>query len=120
MPDILPDSRMQDRRQFVPGPGGNWVPIFCANCHREGGLVPEENMSFAFWLCNPCFAKCGELTIGLVMPDQVFWEEVKQAQLAKYGHIPTADEVIVSLADTGSLESLLVRSRDAMTPGAGS
>jgi len=117
MADILPDSRMQDRRQFVPGPMGNWIPTFCANCFREGPLVPEDS-TFAFWLCNPCFEKCGELTIGTVMPEQVFYEQVKQAQLEKYGRIPSAEEVVISLADTGSLESLLARSRDAMTPRA--
>lgn len=118
MANVLPDCRMQDRRQFVPGPMGNWVPTFCANCGRQGPLVPEENMTFAFWLCNPCFATCGELTVGMVMPDEVFWEAVIQAQLAKYGRIPNAAEIIMLLADPGSLESLLARSRDAMTPRA--
>jgi hypothetical protein len=54
-PDTLPDSRLKQSKGLVHGgPAGqfrmNWVPIYCANCGAAGGLVPEENKTFAFWL----------------------------------------------------------------------
>ena len=68
---------------MIRGPGGNWVPIFCANCHTPGGRVPEENMTFAFWLCNPCWEKYGAPAALMVSPDEVFWSEVAAEQAAK-------------------------------------
>jgi hypothetical protein len=81
--------------------------------------MPEENMTFAFWLCNLCFAKHGDITNTMVMPDEVFWEEVKQAQLDKHGHTLNVEETLVALADPESLESRLARDRGALTPAAG-
>lgn len=116
---ILPDSRtstIHTPKGAVMGTMGWEVPIFCASCGVEGGRVPQENMNFVFWLCKECFAKHGYLTNMMVMPDEVFWEEVKQAQLAKYGHNLNADETRLALSDPESLESRLARSRAAMTP----
>lgn len=118
-PDVLPDSRARSGRGAVMGPLGFMQPIFCASCHAEGGLVTEASMTFAFWLCNDCFATYGELTGMMVMPDEVFWRQVQEAQLAKYGRIPTAEEVRVLLTDPESLESTLARSKAAMTPKTG-
>lgn len=115
-PLVLPDSRAANPTGLVPSVNGWQVPIFCASCGVKGGLVPEENMTFAFWLCNPCFAAHGEITNTMVMPDEVFWEEVKHAQLDKYGHNLTPEETIASLADPESLESRLARDRAALTP----
>ena len=117
-PDVLPDSRSRSGRGAVMGPLGFMQPIFCASCGCEGGLVTEDAMTFAFWLCNDCFATYGELTGMMVMPDEVFWRQVHDAQMAKYGRIPTAEEVRVLLADPESLESTLARSKAAMTPKA--
>src|SRR4051812_5939621 len=121
--NILPDSRqrvlMTPKGAVNMGVAGFQVPIFCANCGVQGGTVPEENMTFAFWICTPCFAAHGEITNTMVMPDEVFWAEVQQAQETKYGRSLTADETALSLADPDSLESLLARSRAALTPHAG-
>lgn len=75
-------------------------------------------MLFVSWFCNPCFAKYGEQTGFTVVPDEVFWEIVKQEQLAKYGRVLTADETVLSLSDPDSLESCLARNRSALTPRA--
>jgi len=123
MPSVLPDSRTRliatPHAAVNMGLAGFQVPIFCASCGAPGGHVPEENMTFVFWLCTPCFQAHGEITNTMVMPDEVFWEEVKQAQLAKYGRALNAEETERSLADPESLESRLARSRAALTPHAG-
>ena len=98
----------------------SFVPIFCANCGASGGFVPEENMTFAFYLCNEqqngCFEKYGIPAHALAIPDQVFWQKVKEAQLEKYGRELTSKEVIQYLADPNSLMSVLARSRKSITP----
>ena len=76
--DILPDSRTKRTvgRVFSKGLFSTWVPIYCANCAADGGLVPEENMTFAFWLCNNCFETFGKIAGVMMIPDEVFWREV--------------------------------------------
>lgn len=81
--EILPDSRLQRIVGAIPGPGGWWQPVFCAVCGKPFGYVPEENCDFACWLCNECSEIHGAVFNGMMMPDEVFWEEVKQAQLDK-------------------------------------
>ncbi len=114
-PDILVDSRTTTvftPRGAVPGPGGYWVPIFCASCGRDGGLVPQENMTFVSWLCNPCFAIYGPQTVLMVMPDQVFWEKVKQEQLEKYGRLLSSEELqVIVEADATPLATLIKQGR---------
>jgi len=108
MPDMLPDCRMKDRRQFTQTVLGISVPTFCANCGRRGPDVPEDGCTFAFWLCNPCFATHGAETLGLVMPDEVFFEKVKQEQLAAHGRFLTEAELITIVeTDASSLATLL-------------
>lgn len=119
MSDILPDSRAKDPRGRVIVGSQVWVPIFCANCGRPGGMCPEENMTFLFYQCEPCARTYGALAATMAMPDEVFWETVKQAQIEKYDRVPSPEEVATALADPLSLESLLARNRDALTPKAG-
>lgn len=114
--DILPDSRAKGGRGAILGPMGFMIPIFCASCGVQGGHCPEENMTFLYWTCNECTAKHGEVANTMVMPDEVFWEELKNAQLEKHGRFLSADEIVIELADPESLMSLLARSRAAMTP----
>lgn len=120
---LFPDSRLRliatPHDAINVGVAGYWVPIFCASCGCDGGAVPQENMSFAFWLCNSCFDKHGASTLFMTTPDSVFWEEVKQAQLAKYGRFLTPEEVADKLTDPESLESRLARDRKLLTPHAG-
>lgn len=118
--NILPDSRTTANRGAMQSPQGFWVPIYCASCGCDGGKVPEENCTYVCWLCDSCFAKHGAATLGTIIPDQIFWEEVRQAQLAKYGRNLNEAETIASLADPESLESRLARSRAGLTPKAGS
>jgi hypothetical protein len=124
VPDnILPDSRLRNNGTPQGSKvinGMNFVPIFCANCGAPGGFVPEENMTFAFYLCdvrqNGCYEKHGVAAHFLAIPDRVFWQKVKEAQIERYGRELTSKEVIQYLADPNSLMSVLAKSRKAITP----
>ena len=76
--NILPDSRAKTTRGRIFVGSQAWVPVFCANCGKEGGSCPEENMTFMFYLCPSCFESKGAITNTMVMPDEVFWRKVRQ------------------------------------------
>lgn len=112
MPDILPDSRMQDRRQFIPSVLGNLVPVFCGNCGKRGPDCYEENMTFMFWLCRPCAETYGPIAGTMLMPDEVYWEKLKQEQLATYGRFLTEAELVaIVAADASPLATLIKEGR---------
>src|SRR6266550_120985 len=107
MSEVLPDSRPAHSTGSKMLNGSWWAPIFCANCGAPGGMAPEENMTFIFWLCTPCFESHGEIVKTYVMPDEVFWEKVKQEQLALYGRYLTEQELVdVVAADASPLATL--------------
>ena len=111
-PDILPDSRLARSVGMKQMGGIWWVPIYCAFCGAEGGLVPEENTTFVFWMCNSCFKTHGEITNLYVMPDEVFWEKVKQEQLTEFGRFLTEQELVqVVEADASPLATLIKQRR---------
>lgn len=90
------------------GPMGWMEPSFCINCHRRGPDVPSENMRHFSWLCNPCFKVHGDALAGMVMSDQVWWEQAKQESLEKYGRELTHEELAaVAAADVSPLATLL-------------
>jgi len=65
-------------------------------------------MTFVFYLCPPCFADCGELTNTMVMPDELFWEKIKQEQIEQYGRfLPEAELSEVIAADASPLATLI-------------
>ena len=86
MPEILPDCRMKTPKGAIQGPGqwSSWIPIFCANCGKEGGKVPEENMTFAFWLCTYCYETYGAIAATMIVPDEVFWAKIEEEQQETY------------------------------------
>jgi len=88
--DLLPDSRTRagtdgKRLQMPNRTIATWVPIYCANCGVSGGRVPEENCSFAFYLCNGCVERWGTIAGTYQMPDEVFWQKVRDQQNEQYG-----------------------------------
>lgn len=93
MKDTLPDSRAREPKGLVWSPQGWMVPIFCANCGKEGGVVTQEHCTYAFWLCDLCFERCGKLTGMLVVPDSVFWEKVRNEQLEAFGRLLSHEEM---------------------------
>lgn len=91
--DLLPECRAQAPRHSVHrGVLGPWVPVFCANCGAEGGRVPEENMTFCFYLCTPCAETHGQIAGTMLMPDEVFFQKVAEAQLETHGRFLTEAE----------------------------
>ena len=111
---VLPDSRMAEpigsQRMVMPKFGAvNQVPIYCANCgEKSGWVVPEEHCTFACYLCDPCAAKWGALYGTLLMPDEVFWRKVAEAELDKYGRILTDEELKFVTENTERGLSLLL------------
>lgn len=111
-PDILPDSRPSRITKSVWYAGAWWTPIYCANCGADGGIVPEENMTFAFYICTPCYEKHGAILNMYLMPDEVFWEKMKQEQLERYGHYLSEQELEeVIREDTSPLARLIKQRR---------
>lgn len=99
--EILPDSRTQRMPSGVNrGVLGTWLPVFCANCGAEGGLVPDANMTFCFYLCNTCAETYGQIAGMMLMPDEVFFAKVAEAQLERYGRYLTPDECAQVAEDT--------------------
>ena len=121
--EFLPDSRLKDkdkgnvRLPFANTMPMNWVPIFCANCGAPGGWVPEESTTFAFYLCNPCAEKWSPLAGTMAVPDEVFWQKVKDAQIEKYGRELTAPEVVEALKDENSILTKLAKDRARLCQG---
>jgi hypothetical protein len=77
--ETLPDSRLKTLKESLRvGSTGNWQPIYCANCGHPGGRVPEENMTFAFWLCNNCYETHGAIAATMAVPDEIFWRELQE------------------------------------------
>lgn len=79
-------------------------------------MVPQENTTFAFWQCDECHKKYPQLEGTVAIPDEIFWQLVREEQRERYGRELSAEETIASLSDPNSLESLLARSRKALTP----
>ena len=114
---ILPDSRLQGRdkavvRGTVEGFGSiNLTPIFCGNCGVPYGLVPEDNMDFIFWLCDPCAEQWGAQYGIALMPEEAFWAKVQDEQLEKYGRLLSPEELQAVAESTWSPLSKLLRER---------
>lgn len=110
--DVLPESRARQTKGRVFTAIGCYIPVFCANCGIEGGLVPEEGMTFAFWLCRKCEGTYGVITSMMRLPDEVFWEKLKQEQLAHFGYYPSQEELAKVLEEDASpLATLLKQGR---------
>ena len=120
-PAVLPSSRattILTPKSAVFDAGMWWVPLFCANCGKRCGRVPEDS-GHAFYLCSPCFDKHGVVAGTMVVPDEVFWATVREAQLETYGRELTLPELVVALDDPTSVLSKLARDRAALTPSGG-
>ena len=79
--DILPDSRTRDRTGAIQTKAGWFIPVYCNNCHKPWGMVPEKHITCVFVLCNDCYDKHGAPAHLYMEPDQVFWKRVREAML---------------------------------------
>jgi len=107
--EVLPDSRPRERHRAVFMQGMFWIPIFCANCGADGGLVPEENCTFAFYLCTKCCEFWGGLAGTYAVPGEVFWAKVREAQMEKYQRLLSPLEEAEALKDEHHMLSKLIR-----------
>jgi hypothetical protein len=110
LPDVLPDCRARETRGRVFTAGGVLVPVFCANCGRDGGWCPEENMTFLFYLCSTCAETHGQIAGTMLMPDEVFFERLRQEQVEAYGRYLTQQELTQVVEAGGSPLATLLKS----------
>jgi hypothetical protein len=114
--DVLPDSRLKDPNQGAVMadftlPSGQTVrlqmsPVFCANCGADGGYVPTENMTFAFYICQKCHDSCGAIAGTLAVPDEEFRRTVAYEMEERFGKALTAEEIHLAV-ETGRLGTAL-------------
>lgn len=113
-PDILPRCTARDPKVTTYRDGVAYYRLVCASCDADGGEVSEGLVSmhgFAFYLCIPCEKKYGVPVGAMRMPDEVFWDRVRQEMLDKYGRLLSADELLVLAADGNSTIGKLLRDR---------
>ena len=96
--ETLPDSRAKNAKGRVFTPAGAWVPVFCAACCREGGLV-TESCTFAFWLCRRCEDKHGPIAGTMKVPDAEHFRKMHEEQLEMAGRPLTHNELLRVVAE---------------------
>lgn len=107
MRDVLPECRLTHPIGAQLRGGVYWVPVFCAACHKPGGYVPE-GVTFAFYLHDECAEKYGQLAGHMMMPDEAFYEKVRQEQLESHGRYLNHNELLqVSVENNTPLATLL-------------
>lgn len=105
---VLPECRARDPKGMIFTEIGVYIPFYCANCGKECGSCPEENMRFMFYLCPKCAESWGEVAGVMALPDEVFWEKLKQEQMAHFGYYPNQQELAKVLEeDSSPLATLL-------------
>lgn len=117
-PLLLPDSRLvRHVRGVIDGFLGRFrlqlEPIFCANCGCDGGFVPTENMTFVFYLCDPCHERHGVPEGTYAVPDEVFFARVHEEQMEKYGRELSPFEMAEALKDDNNILAKLAKDRSA-------
>jgi hypothetical protein len=111
--DVLPNSLARDPKdRFFDGAGNEWTPYFCANCGKRGGSVMAKDYNFAFWQCQPCFEKWGDIAGTYAIPDEVFWAKLNAAQIEEFGRILEPWEQVEALKDEHHIITKLARERD--------
>lgn len=103
-PEVLPNCIATRSAKVVQWANGmRWIPIFCANCGKSGGMVLETDWervkNFAFYLCDPCGEKWSPLADYAIAPDEAFWMKVREAQIEDYGRELTGVELVEILKD---------------------
>lgn len=74
-------------------------------------MVPDEHCNFAFYLCQPCADVWSDLVGTMVVPDEVFWANVKAEQMEKYGRLLEDHELVEILKDDSNPLTKLCKDR---------
>lgn len=116
--DLLPNCIAErSERSIVWSNGMEWLPIFCANCGKDGGMVLkvdwERVKNFAFYLCEPCAERWAPLTNMSIAPDEAFWRRVHDVQIEQFGRELTDAELVEALKDGDHVLTKLCRDRYA-------
>jgi hypothetical protein len=116
--DVLPNCIAREVRGAIECDGMQMVPVFCGNCGCDSHhRVSAETIKHAFYLCEDgpgqrnCAAKWQHLAGTHAVPDEVFFERVKQAQLEKDGRFLSVAETVEALKDSDHYLSKLARDR---------
>lgn len=99
--DVLPDSRARDRKGATyDASWGCWlIPVYCANCGKQWGMVPEHHMRFAFVLCQGCAETHGDPAHVMKEPDQAFFERMAAEREQAVRRNPALLQMDPALAD---------------------
>jgi hypothetical protein len=112
--DILPESRPRDRKGAVQTADGWMIPVYCANCGKRWGMVPEKHITFAFVLCESCVETHGVPAHFHMEPDRVFWDRVKEAMLDEQIDSLTQEDMQKHVNDSSSSIGKILRERCAI------
>ena len=114
--DILPNCiALRNEKSVIWANGMKWLPVFCANCGKDGGQVLETDWSrvknFAFYLCDPCAEKWSPLADMALAPDEAFWRRVHAVQMEEFGRDLTEAELIEALKNDDHILTKLCKDR---------
>lgn len=113
--EVLPSSTLHDttRGVVIDSIGVKHIPIFCANCGKSGGFVPEPSKDFAFYLCDsPCGEKWQHLMGYMAVPQEAFWAIARAEQMERLGHLMSEIEILEALRDPNHWLHTLLRSEE--------
>lgn len=114
-PDILPVCTTRSKRGGLSIRGVWCVPIHCMFCGKHNGYCNESATDPGGGYVGYCCDDCASIPrnsdlVGLsLIPDEVHWQRVREAQLEEHGKLLTLDELAVALDDVNSPMSVLAR-----------
>ncbi len=104
---LLPDSRPIRRTGAIELRGVWYVPVYCANCGKRYGMVPEHHITHVFALCDQgCAGKYGDGAHHYVDPDAIYRERATEEVFLKHGRPLTAAEVTRAVENNSALRAL--------------
>lgn len=100
--NVLPDSRARNKERGRVFRGSQaWLPVYCANCGKDAGWCPETT-NFLFYLCDLCVQAHGQIAGTMLVPDEVFWQKCREAQMNEYGRELAPIELAKTLEEEGA------------------
>ena len=124
---LLPDSRLKTPKDTVMGDFElsdgrtvriEWEPAYCAQCGKLYAMVPKENTTFVFCLCQKCYKALGEQLISghYWCPDDEFAANVVAEMDARFKRTLTDQEVYDAALDGNLGKPLEALMRDSIFP----